>query len=157
MVHIRVLLFVSFFILISCNHSKKIGLKYKEIKKYTINYSSRSQGINIIVFDNNDTIYLSNKPIAFNEYIKIESDEETINDIKREIINHLSYRSLLVERDFFLHKGYLNVSMSCGKKELKLQQSGVDNSLRVSKRFYNLINHLKKKYKEIEIIFDKNG
>ncbi len=153
MVHIRVLLLISFFISASCNHSKKIDIKDKEIKKYTINYSSRSQGINIVIFDNNDTIYLSNKPIAFNQYIKIESDEETINEIKEEIINHLSYKSLLVERDFFLHKGYLNVSVSCGKKELKLQQSGVDNSLRVSRRFYNLINNLKEKYKEIETVF----
>jgi hypothetical protein len=152
MIQKRVL--ILFFILASCNHSKKIILsKDKEIKKYTINYSSRNHGINIVVFDNNDTIYLSNKPIAFNQYAKIESDCETIKEVKEEIINHLNYKSLLVERDFVLHKGYLNVSMSCGDKELKLQQSGVDSDLRVSKRFYNLINSLKEKHKEVKSLF----
>lgn len=152
MIHIHVL--ILFFILSSCSHSKKNNLiKDKEIKKYTINYSSRNYGINIIVFDNNDTIYVSNKQIAINQFTKIETDEETINEIKKEIINHLNYKSLLVERCFFLHKGYLNVSISCGEKELKLQQSGVESDLRVSKSFYNMINNLKEKYKEVEAVF----
>jgi hypothetical protein len=153
MVRIRVVLLISFFILASCNYTKKIDFKDKEIKKYIINYSIRNQGVNIVIFDNNDTIYFSNKPIAFKQYIKIESDEETINEIKDEIINHLHYKSLLVERDFFLHKGYLNLSVSCGEKEFKLQQSGVNNDLRVSKRFYNMIENLKKKHIEIRALF----
>jgi hypothetical protein len=154
MIRIRNFSFMLLCITISCTQSKKEVFKSgEETKKYSIIYTNNSY-TNLIIFDNNDTIYLSDKiQHDINKYVKIKSDEETINEVKKAIINHLNYKSLLVKRDFVLHSGYLDVSVSYGNKKIEFIQEKVDRDLRVSKGFYNLISNLKVKYKEVEAVF----
>lgn len=154
MIAIRNFSFILFFILISCSKSEKKELKANEkAKKYSIIYTNNSYA-NLIVFDNNDTIYVSNKIQSnINKYVKIPSDEYIINEVKKGIINHLNKKSLMIERDFVLHSGYLDVSVSYGDKKIQFIQSEVDRDLRVSKGFYNTISNLKEKYKEVEAAF----
>lgn len=154
MIRIRKWSFILSLTIISCNQSKRNDYKNStEIMKYSIVYTNNSYA-NLIVFDNNDTIYLSNiVRNNINNYTKIKSDNETINSIKKAINNHLSYKNLLVERDFILHSGYLDVSINCGDKKIEFMQTKVKTDLRVSKGFYNMISNLKNKYKEIDLIF----
>lgn len=154
MIRIRNFSFMLLCITISCTQSKKEVFKSgEEAKKYSIIYTNNSYA-NLIIFDNNDTIYLSDKiQHDINKYVKIKSDEETINEVKKAIINHLNYKSLLVERDFVLHSGYLDISVNCGDKKIQFIQAKVDRDLRVSKGFYNMISNLKEKYKEVEAVF----
>jgi hypothetical protein len=154
MMAIRNFSFILFFILISCSKSEKKESKANEkAKKYSIIYTNNSYA-NLIVFDNNDTIYVSNEIQSnINKYVKIPSNEYIINEVKKGIINHLNKKSLMIERDFVLHSGYLDVSINCGNKKIQFIQSEVDRDLRVSKGFYNMISNLKEKYKEIETVF----
>lgn len=147
-------LIASLLIIISCNKKEKRDkIDDEKIKKYSIVYTNNSYA-NLIVFDENDTIYITDKlQYDIQKYIKIKSDPETINEIKETLINHLNYKSLLVHRDFVLHSGYLSVSISYDDKKIELMQSEVDSDLRVSKKIYNLMSNLKEKYKEIDLIF----
>lgn len=142
------------FVFISCSKSEKAKIiDDKKLNKYSIIYTNNSYA-NLMVFDNNDTIYVSNKVQSdINKYTKILSDKDEIDEIKKVIINHLSYKTLMIERDFTLHSGYLDVSVSCGDRKIQLIQSEVYKDLRVSKSFYNMIDSLKQRHKQIEDIF----
>ncbi|WP_432672764.1 hypothetical protein [Flavobacterium sp. SM2513] len=152
--NIKIMWILFSLITISCSKSeKKEIITNEKIRRYSIIYTNNSYA-NLIVFDYNDTIYLSKKiEHNINKYVKIKSDEETLKGIREAIINHLDYKSLLVERNFILHSGYLDVSVMYGENKIQMIQTEVDTDLRVSKGFFNLINDLKEKYKEVEDLF----
>jgi hypothetical protein len=152
--NINIFWILFFLITISCSKSKKKEITTNEkIRRYSIIYTNNSYA-NLIVFDHNDTIYLSRKiEHNINKYVKIKSDEETVKGIREAIINHLDYKSLLLERDFILHSGYLDVSVICGENKIQMIQTEVNIDLRVSKGFFKLINDLKEKYKEVDNLF----
>lgn len=151
---INFLTILFFIITISCTQSGKKTQIDNKIKKYSIAYTNNSF-IDLVVFDNNDTIYVTNS-INRNivDYEKIKSDMETVNEVKKCIVNHLVYKTMFIKRDYILHSGYLSVSMSSHNGEkIELSQGEVNSDLNVSKNFYFMINHLKLKHKEIEKAF----
>lgn len=153
MKNIKLFLFILVFILSSCNNATKHTLNCKNVKKYSINYLSKERDVRLIIFDNNDTIYLANRDMEFNEYVKTKSDEKTINKIKKTVINHLNHSSLLLDRFHGLHKGVLTLNVTSGNKKMHLELSGVSDDYLISKEFYHLMNDLKKKHKEINTVF----
>lgn len=155
MLNFKILVLILLLVTVSCNNLNK-NTKEKNGKKcnYSIVYMSRDQTYYLSVFDNENSIYLSDKLNSnINTFIKVQADKETIEDIKETITDHLNYKSLLVERNYAPHSGTLSISLSCDSKKIECIQPEVDKDLKVSKRIYNLINNLKLKHKEVEEVF----
>lgn len=145
----RFFLYVFILINFSCTNKEKDKLP-ENSKKYSILYTNNSH-TKIIVFDNNDTIYFSDDISPnFIDYKKIKADKETICKIISVVEEELNPKTLLIKRDHLSHSGYLTISMSCNGKEITSVRAGVERNLAVSRRFYILMNNLKRKYKEIQ-------
>lgn len=151
MIRFRCFIFIFLFLNVCCTQFKNEKIKDDEkIKKYSLIYTNNSY-FKMVVYDNNDTIYFYNKSNKYNTttITKINSDKETVNEIRNAIVNHLSFKSLLIERDVVLPGGYLDISIDCGDNKIQIIQSRVDK-MRVSQDVYSLINKLKNKYKKVE-------
>lgn len=150
---IKYFLFILFLTLSSCTNSAKHTVNCKDVKKYKINYLSRNRDVSLIVFDNNDTLYINSRDMKFNEYVKVKSNEKTVSEIKKTINNHINRNSLLLDRPRGLHQGVLTLSVTGENKKIQLNLSGVSDDYLVTKEFNNLMNDLIKKHNEVDLAF----
>ncbi|WP_298145050.1 hypothetical protein [Flavobacterium sp.] len=141
-------------VLVACTEPKsKQRSDFSSIKKYKIIYTNNSYS-ELIVFDNNDTIYLTDsiqKDLQL--YVKVPANNETTQKIRRDIINHLNKKTLLIDRNHALHQGYLEISVENGLNRSSLIQVEVDKNISVSRPISELLRDLKIRYKEVDKIF----
>ncbi|GGB83812.1 hypothetical protein GCM10007424_24790 [Flavobacterium suaedae] len=120
-------------------------LENKIEKSYEVGYFNYNCIAKMVVFDNNDTIYLYTNQ----KNSKIKAEEATLSAIKKLVSDDLQPKSLLVKRPRFTDSGQLVLSIGCGNNKIKSTRHGVDNDIRVSENFSSLLRLLNKKHKNI--------
>jgi hypothetical protein len=131
-------------IFISCNDKP---IESQIIKtEYSIGYN----GTYVTIYDDNDTIYLSNRE----DLIKIVSDKKANDSIRNTVKRHLNYRNLALihSRITCGGGGTLSVSMNHGDSSLKIVQGGLE-SLTDFQNIAMLFLFLEKKHTEIDKAF----
>ena len=127
------------FLLISCT-----GNNRTEVREYSLYYNNHDEFYKLIVYDNNDTLYLSKSEYNIFSSRKIKSNYNTIYNIKVIINKNLNNRSLYLNRSReYTNPGFLYLKSSRFDKSIQVNFEHVSKKLDINEEFRDMIYSLK--------------